>query len=66
MPKVTLGLQPVTISLPIEDETKQENHEAKGKRRKILFWCVPSTSARVVAYQVRLTLSNDLPYSSVS
>ncbi|BGP51487.1 PAB-dependent poly(A)-specific ribonuclease subunit 3 [Rhodotorula kratochvilovae] len=39
MPKVKIGLQPVTISL------------GEGKQR-IYVWCLPSTSARVVEYQL--------------
>ncbi|GAA5840318.1 hypothetical protein JCM11251_006694 [Rhodosporidiobolus azoricus] len=44
MPKVKIGLQPVTISVPLPA------HEAE--RRKIYIWCLPSTSARVVEYQL--------------
>ncbi|GAA5964151.1 hypothetical protein JCM3765_005354 [Sporobolomyces pararoseus] len=43
MPKIKIGLQPFFISLP---------PELDSERRKILFWCLPSTSARVVEYQL--------------
>ncbi|GAA5980623.1 hypothetical protein JCM5350_003564 [Sporobolomyces pararoseus] len=43
MPKVKIGLQPFFISVPAELDSE---------RRKILFWCLPSTSARVVEYQL--------------
>ncbi|GAA5856205.1 hypothetical protein JCM9279_000937 [Rhodotorula babjevae] len=43
MPKVKIGLQPVVLSLGDDDV------EAP---RKIYLWCLPSTSARVVEYQL--------------
>ncbi|GAA5985235.1 hypothetical protein JCM11641_003642 [Rhodosporidiobolus odoratus] len=46
MPKVKIGLQPVTISLP------PPAGEQDGDRRKVYVWCLPSTSARVVEYQL--------------
>lgn len=45
--KVSPGLQPLTFSFPPSDSS------ATGERELIYFYCVPSTSARVVAYQVR-------------
>ncbi|GAA5872788.1 hypothetical protein JCM1840_004518 [Sporobolomyces johnsonii] len=44
MPKVTIGLQPVTLSFPPEQDGEA--------REKLYFWCLPSTSARVVQYQL--------------
>ncbi|GAA5966563.1 hypothetical protein JCM21900_005503 [Sporobolomyces salmonicolor] len=44
MPKVKVGLQPVTLSFPPEQEG--------AAREKLYFWCLPSTSARVVEYQL--------------
>ncbi|GAA5939279.1 hypothetical protein JCM10213_008619 [Rhodosporidiobolus nylandii] len=44
MPKVKIGLQPVTLSLPPQ--------EGETERRKVYVWCLPSTSARVVEYQL--------------
>ncbi|GAA5878026.1 hypothetical protein JCM16303_002822 [Sporobolomyces ruberrimus] len=49
MPKIKLGLQPVMISLPARIGTEGVENE---ERRRILFWCLPSTSARVVTYQL--------------
>ncbi|KPV71841.1 uncharacterized protein RHOBADRAFT_56233 [Rhodotorula graminis WP1] len=43
MPKVKIGVQPVVISLG------DDGLEAPGK---IYLWCLPSTSARVVEYQL--------------
>mgnify|MGYP000400875253 CR=1 FL=1 len=46
MPKVKIGLQPAVLSLG-------------ESGAKIYLWCLPSTSARVVEYQVRLVLLFD-------
>ncbi|GAA6037690.1 hypothetical protein JCM8097_002287 [Rhodosporidiobolus ruineniae] len=54
MPKVKVGLQPVSLLLP---------PVAKGAgRRRIHFWCLPSTSARVVEYQLneKIKIFSDL------
>jgi hypothetical protein len=45
MPKVKIGLQPAVITYPPED-TKD------GRRQTTYIWCLPSSSARVVEYQV--------------
>ncbi|GAA6063490.1 hypothetical protein JCM10212_004449 [Sporobolomyces blumeae] len=52
MPKVKIGLQPVTISLARLDDGDTKSGSTDGQTRKIHFWCVPSTSARVVSYQL--------------
>ncbi|GAA5869499.1 hypothetical protein JCM8547_001506 [Rhodosporidiobolus lusitaniae] len=44
MPKVKIGLQPVTLTLPPEHGEREE--------MKVYIWCLPSTSARVVEYQL--------------
>lgn len=46
MPKVKIGCQPAVITYPPED-TKH------GPRQTAYIWCLPSSSARVVEYQVR-------------
>jgi hypothetical protein len=64
MPKVKIGLQGVVITLPREETVKREEmgeedekevkvEEGIEENRKIYFWCLPSTSARVVEYQIR-------------
>ncbi|KAG0654971.1 hypothetical protein C6P46_001310 [Rhodotorula mucilaginosa] len=45
MPKVKIGLQPAVITYPPED-TKD------GRRQTTYIWCLPSSSARVVEYQL--------------
>ncbi|GAA5930805.1 mismatch-specific DNA-glycosylase [Sporobolomyces koalae] len=61
MPKIRLGLQPFTISVPTTDaknkdeddkSTTRQGSSTESSRTKIAFWCLPSTSARVVAYQL--------------
>ncbi|GAA6020396.1 hypothetical protein JCM10207_002093 [Rhodosporidiobolus poonsookiae] len=44
MPKVKVGLQAATISVPLDDESKET--------KTVYLWCLPSTSARVVEYQL--------------
>ncbi|GAA5888487.1 hypothetical protein JCM6882_008639 [Rhodosporidiobolus microsporus] len=51
MPKVKIGLQGVTISLPMPGK-EGDAEEGEQERRKIYVWCLPSTSARVVEYQL--------------
>lgn len=45
MPKVKIGLQPAVVTYPPMD-TKD------GPRQTTYIWCLPSSSARVVEYQV--------------
>ncbi|GAA5845888.1 hypothetical protein JCM3766R1_004646 [Sporobolomyces carnicolor] len=53
MSKIELGLRPAAISLTPErvGDDDADEKECRGERRKVLFWCLPSSSARVVAYQ---------------
>lgn len=51
MPKVKIGLQAATISYP--PDVKPEDPGTANGRQKTFIWCLPSTSARVVEYQVR-------------
>ncbi|GAA5903286.1 mismatch-specific DNA-glycosylase [Sporobolomyces salmoneus] len=50
MPKIKLGLQPIAISLAPDPLSHEGNDE--GARHRVLFWCLPSSSARVVQYQL--------------
>ncbi|GEM11445.1 TDG/mug DNA glycosylase family protein [Rhodotorula toruloides] len=50
MPKVKIGLQAATISYP--SDIKPEEDGTEDARQKTLIWCLPSTSARVVEYQL--------------
>ncbi|BGP03294.1 hypothetical protein RTG_02607 [Rhodotorula toruloides ATCC 204091] len=50
MPKVKIGLQAATISYP--PDVKPEDGGAEEARQKTFIWCLPSTSARVVEYQL--------------
>jgi hypothetical protein len=69
MQKVKIGLQPVVIALSpdgkgevkeeekdgkeVKLESADEEDKKKAEGKKIYIWCLPSTSARVVEYQVR-------------
>ncbi|KAK4699560.1 hypothetical protein P7C70_g6700, partial [Phenoliferia sp. Uapishka_3] len=50
--KTAIGVQPITISFPPNSEGVKEETGDEKKRTKMYFYAVPSTSARVVAYQV--------------
>lgn len=47
MPKVKIGLQPAVITY------KTEGTKPGRERKSTYIWCLPSSSARVVEYQVR-------------
>ncbi|GAA5862070.1 hypothetical protein JCM3774_006161 [Rhodotorula dairenensis] len=46
MPKVKIGLQPAVITYPMEDI------KPNGRHKRTYIWCLPSSSARVVEYQL--------------
>ncbi|BGP35187.1 uracil DNA N-glycosylase Thp1 [Rhodotorula toruloides] len=50
MPKVKIGLQAATISYT--PDIKPEERGTDAARQKTFIWCLPSTSARVVEYQL--------------
>ncbi|BGO95346.1 hypothetical protein NBRC10512_001810 [Rhodotorula toruloides] len=50
MPKVKIGLQAATISY--SPDIKPEDQGTDEARQKTFIWCLPSTSARVVEYQL--------------